>query len=696
MSQFFFEIGVEEVPSSYILPATSAMEIAFRKALGSMDIKPGKIQTFSTPRRLAIAIDGLPDKRPSGTVKNFGPPKKAAFTPDGKPTKAAIGFAKKQGVDVSQLSVETTKKGEYLCAEVTEGGEALVDILAEITPKIVLGLPFPKSMTWGDGDQKFTRPIHWIVAIFDEKIVPMEITGIKSGNETRGHRFLAKESFAVSDATEYETKLQERKVIANFQKRKEAVGDKAESKASENSVDLLQDHELQSTIANLTEWPVALYGTFDEEFLQLPAELITAVLKDHQRMFAVHKGNKDELAAGFIGVSNMETKDDSVVVAGYERVVRARLKDAMFFLEEDHKTSLDDFAKKLDGVVYQKKLGTVGEKVERIVGLASYMTEKVEPILAEKVDRAARLCKADLETQMVYEFPELQGIWGRELAKHAGERDDVCNAIEQHYWPIEGPKLEELEPVGSIVGIADRIDTIAGCFCVGLIPTGNKDPFALRRHTLAIIHILHDRGQENGWSISIGDLVMYALAQLGDKKDIPSDEAQEKIIDFFKGRLKHYYEAQGVSYDVTDAVLSAGIDDLNDTDRRVNALNALKKKSAYDALVTTFKRVANITKDHKPGDISPALFEKDIEKTLFAKLEKVAGATAPMLKNRDYEKALDKIATLRPVVDQFFDDVLVMAEDEKVRQNRLNLLAAVSALFKDIADFSKLVATHKK
>ncbi|VAX24150.1 Glycyl-tRNA synthetase beta chain [hydrothermal vent metagenome] len=689
MNEFLFEIGVEEIPSDYIRPAQEALGQALAAKLAELGLPFEKVTTYATPRRLAVCVTGLPRLRPTKTKKHFGPPKKAAFAPDGSPTKAAKGFAMGKGADVSQLKVETTPKGEYIYLEIEEGGEKTADLLARETPPMALGLPFPKSMKWGDGDIAFTRPIHWVVALFAGEVVPMEVGYVTSGNTTRGHRFLGKGEITVTSCADYLSGLKENFVIARVDERKKEVIDNARRVAKDNGAKLLEDDNLAETVAFLTEWPIALWGSFDEEFLSLPEELLIASMKNHQRMFSVTTAD-GRLANGFIGVSNMKVIDESVVVAGYQRVLRARLSDAKFFFDEDRKHKLDDFAAKLSGVVYQKKLGSVGDKVVRIVGLAEFLAGEIDPALVDKAKRAAQLCKADLESLMVYEFPELQGVMGREYAKREGEPHDVCAAIYESYLPRwSGDDLPSSD-LSAIVSLADKIDTITGIFGIGQTPTGGADPFALRRQTIGVIQILLARG----YPLSLASVIDFSIGQLGDRID--TKETKGKILEFFAGRLKNIWASNDITYDVAEAVLSAGFDNLADADKRVLAMSQLKKQKFFEPLAVTFKRVANITKDHTPGKVDEKLFTADIETRLHKETRNTANEVTPLIERKRYLEALEVIAKLRPAVDQFFNDVLVMDEDMGIRENRLNLLSAISGLFLKIADFSRIVVEDSR
>ncbi len=687
MSEFLFEIGVEEIPSSYIKPAVTALSALLSGKLNELSLPHENIAVYATPRRLAIAIDGLPDTRPAKKVKSFGPPAKAAFAPDGKPTKAAIGFAVGKGVDVSLLKTEATDKGEYVYVELQEGGERTVDLLAKTLPELIFKIPFPKSMRWGEGTDLFTRPIHWIVALFDGVVVPFEVAFVKSGSLTRGHRFMGSQAIEVACHADYVAKLKDNFVIVDADQRETIIREDAKALAVKHGAELVEDNELVEAIAYLTEWPVAMWGSFEEEYLALPDELLITSLKAHQRMFTV-KGADGKLLNGFIGVSNMIVKDEKVVVSGYQRVLKARLSDAKFFFDEDHKHTLEIFGEKLNGVIYQKKLGTVGEKVERIIKLAGYLADEIIPDKKDAVTRAAKLCKADLESLMVYEFPELQGVMGREYALYAGEPSEVATAIYESYLPKFAGDALPATDIGAIVSMADRIDSIVGCFGIGQVPSGTQDPFALRRQALGIIHIIADKG----YTISLGGLIKKSLSLFSGKIDDGAGNVETKVVEFFGGRLKHLWILSEIPYDVADAVLAVGFDDMSNAHMRAVAMAELKKKDFFTPLAITFKRVANITRGHMVANVMENLFEEEIEKKFY---EQACGAeqeTARMFEKKEFLIALERVAALRPVVDTFFEKVLVMAEDPKLKNNRLNLLSKVSSLFLKVADFSKIVA----
>jgi glycyl-tRNA synthetase beta chain len=695
MSELLYEIGVEELPSGYIHPAAEALKEGVLSRLSSLGVTFGDVCVYATPRRLALSIKDLPDTRPQRSVKHYGPPAKAAYDSNGVLTKAGVGFAKSKGVDPSLLKKEKTEKGDYLCVEIQEGGEPLRDILAETLSQVTLSLSFPKSMTWGNGGVSFARPIRWIVAVFGGQTVDAKFGGVSAGAVTSGHRFMSSGQIGVTTREDYLSGLKQNSVIADVEERKQKILEQAKAQAEKHGASLVEDDELLETVAYITEWPVALWGSFDKEFLALPEELLVTTMKHHQKMFAV-KGADGKVTNGFIGVSNTETPNADAIVAGYRRVLRARLSDAKFFFDEDRKKTIEHFNAKLKDAMYQKKLGTMADKAKRVTALAGHIADVVAPELKAVAVRAGQLCKFDLTTQMVFEFPELQGVMGREYARHSGEAEEVCLAIYEHYLPKGAGGELPSTTAGAIVGVADRMDSIVGCFGIGLVPTGAQDPFALRRNALGIIQIVFNKLAR---PVSLCALIDTAIVGYGGKLEIKPAEIKDKVLEFFAGRLKSLWTAGGAPQDVADAVLSSGFDDLADANQKIEALKFLQKemresdqqaKSTFWAIASTFKRVANITKDAVTGSIDESAFEKPIETELLAEIKKAETDVAPLTASRNYVEALKRIAALSPIVDRFFEDVMVMAEDEKVKNNRLSLLVRIREMTAGKYDFSKL------
>ncbi|HPV52216.1 MAG TPA: glycine--tRNA ligase subunit beta, partial [Smithella sp.] len=619
-------------------------------------------------------------------VEKLGPAKKAAFDENGQPTKAAIGFARGQGVDVSQLETITTEKGEYLGARKTIAGQPTKDLLPDILKDFMLAIPFRKSMRWADCTLRFARPIHWILALYSGEVIPLKIEDIESGNTSCGHRFMSPAPFAVAGFEDYLNKARENFVIADPAERRKLILEEAEKSAAEVGGKLFYTDDLLETVSFIVEYPVIVRGGYEEDYLKIPKDVLTTTMISHQKYFPV-VNEAGKLLPYFIAVSNTKPRDISVVAKGNERVLRARLADASFFFEEDKKVPLEDRVESLKKVVFHTLLGTSHKKVARFRKLAIKIASKVKPSAKKNVDRAALLAKADLESLMVGEFSELQGIMGREYALIAGEKPEIANAIYEHYLPIvAGGDLPQSDE-GAIVGLADKMDTIAGFFGVGMPPTGTADPYALRRQALGIINIILSRE----YPLSLNFLIDESLALLKDVLKKPAAEVKKDILEFFKGRLQNQLIAQGYAYDTVDAVLSANIDELVEVIEKVKALEEFRKHPDFEPVSIAFKRVDNILKDFKGGQFDVNLLVHDAEINLFSYFDNIKPRVEKGIAEKDFAAALNKLAALRPHVDNFFDNVMVMDKDEKVRFNRQSLLAEISALFHKIADFSKIV-----
>jgi len=682
--ELFLEIGCEELPAGFIPRATAEMEAIITKELAIARLTFSEIKTLATPRRLVLVVKGIPAVQPDAEITATGPSLKAAYDAEGKPTRAAEGFARGQGVDVTALQTITTDKGEYLFVSKQEIGRPTYEILTEILPALVANIPFKKSMRWGDGDVRFARPVHWIVALFDGTVVPFSFGTIESGKISRGHRFMANTTFPVSDFAGYLVECERHFVIPDPEKRKEIIRRETHRVAAAAGGRLLPDEELLEQVSYLVEYPSAVHGTFSAEFLKVPKEVLITSMRSHQRYFSIVDANGG-LLPGFITINNTLTEDPSVVVKGNERVLRARLSDARFFFEEDQKVRLDDRVESLKKVVYQQKLGTSFEKMERFSSLAERLADQLNPAVKNQTSRAARLCKADLVSAMVGEFPEVQGVMGREYALLEGETTDVANAIAEHYLPTQAGGELPASDIGAFVSIADKMDTICGCFGVGLIPTGAADPYALRRATIGIIAIILDKG----YRLSLRSLIDQSLLLLSAKLNRPKELVASDILDFFRSR---FVNLMGSSYasDAVDAAIAAGFDDLVDVKARVAAVAEFKTHPDFEPLTVAFKRVGNIVKDGVDALVDTSLFQDGAEGDLYEAIQTVKSSTDRLISAGLWLDALTQIATLRGPVDRFFDKVMVMAEDPQLRTNRLALLTRIADLFGKIADFSRI------
>lgn len=684
-AELFLEIGTEEIPAGFLPLAMADLERLLRKELESARIGFGAVKTFATPRRLAIAVAEVAAEQQRQELTLAGPSVKVAFDAEGNPTKAALGFARANGVEVSELSQVETDKGTYLYLSKVMEGRPTAELLPEMLPRLIAAIPFKKSMRWKDLEVRFARPMHWIVALYGGAVVPFSFGNLQSGNTSQGHRFMAPGKFTVTGVESWLAEAERHFVQPDPARRRALIAAGVAEAARVAGGSVNPDEKLLDEVSYLVEDATPLCGSFEEKYLALPRELLITSMREHQRYFTLIDG-AGKLLPRFITISNTRAEDPSVVVRGNERVLRARLSDAMFFWNEDQKVKLESRLEALKSVVYQAKLGTSYEKVMRFRELANGLAAALDPQVASLVDRAALLAKCDLETGMVYEFPELQGVMGREYAKLEGEDPRVALAIYEHYLPIQAGGQLPSDNVGAFVSLADKIDSICGCFGVGLIPTGTADPYALRRSAIGILNILIDRG----FRLSVPELVGRSLHLLAPKLTRPAAEVQTEVVEFIRLRLVNMLATQGYPQDVVEAVLSAGFDDVLDALERVKALAELKGREDFEPLAVAFKRVGNIIKGGVDQAVDAGRFEAPCEGALWSALQQVQGSVLTATAAGRYGEALQAIAGLRAPVDAFFDGVMVMAKDDAVRNNRLALLTGVAALFQGIADFSRI------
>ncbi len=684
--QFYLEIGCEEIPAGYIQPALEAMSADMVSYLGENRIRHAEAYITGTPRRLVLAIPDVDEHQESCSVEVMGPPRQVAFDSEGRPTKAAEGFARGQGVHMDAVKIKKTPKGDYLYIVREESGVPTRELLGKMLPDFIGRIPFPKSMRWGSLHVTFARPICWIVALLGNEIIHFQYGDVKSGNQSFGHRFMSPEWITVADFDSHRENLRKHFVIVDRNERRDLIARVIEEAAASVEGRILEDEELLDEVTQILEYPQPVLGQFEEKYLKLPPELLITVIKRHQRYFAV-TGSKGDLLPYFVTVANTVPRDVSVVAAGNAKVVRARLEDARFYYEEDQKLRLEERAEELRGVVFHSRLGTSWEKVERITALARWLSAHIAPWCAQTVERASLLCKADLVSGMVGEFPELQGIMGSAYARLQGESPEVCRAIYEHYEPTRagGPVPESLE--GCLLSMADKMDTIVGCFGVGLIPSGTADPFALRRQTLGILRII----LEKPFRVSLNGFIEAALPLLKERLTAPEEGGKGNVLDFFEGRLHHFLVSQeGISPDVVDASLAIGMDDVVDAVKRTRSLAAFKARPDFDDLAAAFKRVVNIIKTPERRPVQVELFREKEEQALHAKLNNVQGLVEGSLKGSDYDGALEAMAGLKGSIDAFFDSVLIMDENQAIRKNRLALLTEVHDLFGKVGDFRKI------
>ncbi len=683
--ELLFEIGTEELPPGFIAPALKGMKETLNKELGSSRIGHQEIITLGTPRRLVLAVQGLDKKQGDLIIESTGPKKSIAFDKEGNPTRAAIGFAKGQGVTVEQLEIFQTGRGDCIGVKKEVPGKETREILPHILLKLIGSVPFKKSMRWGDSDIRFARPIHWILAIYDGEIVPLELGEIKSRNISRGHRFLSPRTFIVNNYTDYLIKMRESYVIVDPAERKKIILDEALKITSTISGKIMEDEGLLDLLTNLTEYPTVICGSFDKEFLNLPPEVLIACMREHQKYFSVIDGN-GKLLPNFVAVNNTLPKNSEIVVKGNERVLRARLSDAKFFFEEDRKVLFDKLTDKLKGVLFQERLGSYYAKAERLCKIIHYLAGELHPDKKAKAERAAFLCKVDLVTGMVGEFPGLQGKMGEEYALLSGEDEEVSKAIREHYLPAFAGDILPSSPIGAILSISDKIDTIVGCFGVNLLPTGTADPYALRRQALGIINII----LEKNYPLSLHALLDIVLPLLEDKLTRGSSEVKQDVLEFFRLRYKNLAISRGSSSETVEAVSSVGFDQLTELNEKIKALDEFKSHPHFESLVTAFKRASRIVEKSAPIVVDAALFENSAEAILFDNYRNINNLVNKLSRERLYRDALMEIAKLKDPIDNFFEGVMVMAKDDKIRENRLALLGEIVKLFTKIADFTKI------
>ena len=680
------EIGTEELPPKALRRLSLAFADEMAKGLDSASIEPEKIHVFATPRRLALLLKALPTAQSDRETTRRGPAVAAAFDDEGCATQAAIGFAKSCGVEVEELDQLETKKGSWLSFRAIEKGQPTAALIPDLVSRALAALPIPKRMRWGDRDDEFVRPVHWVVLLFGDEVIDATILGIKAGRSTHGHRFHHPEAIYLAEPEAYLPILEtEGHVLADYAARQEAIRAQVIEQANTLGGEAIVDDELLNEVTALVEWPVAISGRFDEAFLEVPSEALISSMQDHQKYFPVVDA-EGKLLPYFITVANLISTDPAQIQAGNERVIRPRLADAAFFWNQDRKQPLEERADRLRSMVFQKQLGTLFDKKERISELAGRIAKLIgdQPEYAE---RAAQLCKCDLLTSMVNEFPELQGIMGRYYATHDGEADAVATAIEEHYLPRFAGDDLPATTTGQAVALADRLDSMVGIFATGQQPTGVKDPFALRRAALGVIRICIEQQLD----LDLETLLNAAADALEHKIDARS--AVNDVFGYIMDRLLGYYQDKGVDIDLIDAVLATRPTRLLDLDRRIKACQAFRSLPEASSLAAANKRISNILKKTDeviPEQVDISQLVDNAEKKLATVLNDLNTEVVPMMEAGDYTPALTRLAALRESVDAFFDEVMVMVDDDALRANRLALLRNLSSLFLRVADLSRL------
>ena len=690
MSDFLLEIGTEEIPAGYLAPAAEALAELLREGLTAARLKLGESRTLYTPRRLTVFLAGLPDAQEDFTEQVQGPSKKVAFDAEGKPTKAGAGFARGQGVEVDALTVQETRNGPYVFATRTTKGQPTKDILAAIVPQAIEKLPFPKSMHWKGVEFKFARPVRSLLALLGDEVVPFEVGGVTSGRKTFGHPFLAPGAVEIprADLRLYRDALRYVRVIADVEERRDMIRKQIEKLLAAHGASLTE-FDLLDEVTNLVELPNAVEGSFPEHYLEVPAEVVEAAMMEHQRYFPV-RDISGKLRSRFITVSNRPAEFAGSIREGNERVLNARLSDAKFFWNEDRKRPLEAFAARLAGVTFQEKLGSYADRVKRLGELGLFIADALhcDESTKKKVARAALLCKADLVTQMVGEFPGLQGIVGREYAKADNEDADVAAAVAEHYQPRSAHDELPRTTVGSILALADKFDSLVGCFAAGLIPTGSQDPYALRRQTGGVIRI-----------ILSGELVLPIEAIIAKAKSLlppglpQMDKVEENLLAFFQDRL-YYYFLDSYSHDIIRAALKPGFSDLLDLSRRLASLDELAGTHDWHKLVTAVERTHNITREFTPaGEVVESLLVEPEERELFKLYAANRDTIARLIDEHRYSEVCKLYETTFTVpLHVLFEKVFINVDDVKVRSNRLTLLKKINGLFADrVADLSQIL-----
>ncbi|NWF74891.1 MAG: glycine--tRNA ligase subunit beta [Nitrospirae bacterium] len=700
-AELLLEIGVEELPYQFIAPALAALKDSAEQMLKDQRLGFQSVRTLGTPRRLTLLVEGLATRQISMVKEAMGPSKTVAFDQDGQPTRAATGFASGQGVAVQELEIRQTPKGEYLFAVKEEQGRPADVVLEELLPQLIAKLSFPKAMKWNSTGVRFARPVRWLVALYGGATLPIKAAGITAGDQTKGHRVLGNaKGFVVKDYESYLKGLERQGVIPDPQRRRRVIEDQIAVICKKTGFRLNVDADLLDQAVYTTECPNAIIGSFKSAYLEVPQEILITSMKEHQGFFSLMNRDTDKLVAHFIAVANNQVKDMTLIREGNERVLAARLADAKFFFDEDRKVKLEDRVKKLAGVTFHQKLGTMAQKQIRVGKLAGLLAVQVSDQFDELkpvCERAAALCKADLLTGVVGEFPELQGIMGGEYANHDGESDAVSKAIREQYLPrsIEGELPRTI--AGQVLSLADRLDSVVAFFHVGLVPTGSEDPFALRRNATAIVRII----LEGNLRINLGGLIDNARNHVIDDgfKGIQDSEQQSRrrMTEFIFERVRHYGRVVHVLRDdVIEAVLKPAHDkalDLVDLLLRMKALESVTTKPEFDPLIVGFKRSHRLVEkeqwDHKPVDLGR--FEHPAESALYQATTEERDKMMSAMNRGDYGQALDGLVRLKPAIDAFFTAVMVNADDPALRSNRLSLLKQVDDLFMSFADLSQIV-----
>ncbi|MFY9494240.1 MAG: glycine--tRNA ligase subunit beta [Limnochordia bacterium] len=688
MQDFLLELGFEELPARFVQSTLNALSQTIQAGLEKERLAHGEVSLYGTPRRLAVLIKDLQLQQEDQVLEVKGPPKNIAYDTEGQLTKAGQGFLRSQGVEADAVFIKEFQGADYVYIKKEVKGKQTSALIKPLLEDIIANLHFPKNMRWGDYDLRFARPLRWIVCLLGEEVIPLEVGPVRADRITFGHRQLSQGPIVVSKPADYSPSLKDGYVLADMTERKELIRRQIVELAKEKNAVVTEDGDLLDEVLNLVEYPTAFCGRFAEEYLELPSEVLEMTMKSHQRYFPLEDGDGG-LLPGFIGIRNGADNHLETVIAGNEKVLSARLADARFFYDEDQNTPLADNVAKLENVVFQEGLGSMGDKVARIEAISAGLTRLLGfSQHTEAILRTAKLSKADLVTQMVNEFPELQGVMGEKYALLQGEEPDVAVGIREHYLPrFAGDDLPQT-PAGIVVSLADKFDTLVGYFALGKIPTGSQDPFALRRQAQGVVQILL-----NGQCLALGsviDLVGAEYAKFGVQL---SEEAKMELLEFFRARLRVLLLDQGYAYDLVDAVLASGEDRLSELQKRVKSLAEFRVTPQFDNLITGFDRVENLARKAEGTELNQAVMQA-ADQEFYQAMTEIKGRCEAKMAEGDYSGYLRALADFRAPIDRFFTDVMIMDEDLQIRSNRLALLQAALALYAAYGDFKQIVVNR--
>ena len=686
--KYLLEIGAEELPADSIHDTIKQIENISNEILTKERLKFTDLVVYTTPRRLSLIINGLEDKQESLEEIVKGPSLKIAYDNEGNPSKAIMGFMRGQGIDKNSIIIDKINGEDYIFAKITKRGKSVEEILASNMPELIKRISFPKSMRWGGKNIRFARPIRWIVSILDDKVIPFDLEGIIASNITRGHRFLGSSNILIDNVDNYSKLLKENYVIIDQKERKEIIKYGSERLVKEKGGTILQDEDLLDEVTNIVEYPTPIIGRIKDEYLTLPMDVIITPMKEHQRYFPV-VDDKKRLLPYFITVRNGDDRYTDIVVKGNEKVLGARLEDAKFFYMEDIKYPLENYVERLNNIIFQEKLGTLYQKTKRLQKLASKIGNYLEvgEETVKNIDRAAHLSKADLVTKMVGEFTELQGKMGMEYAKQSNENEIVSIAIFEQYLPrYSGDRLPSTT-AGSILSIADKLDTIAGLFAIGIQPSGSQDPFGLRRSALGIINIILDKK----WNVSLSEIVDFALYIYVEENGLAFDynKIKSEIMDFFITRIRNMFLDMNIRHDIIEAVINTNIDDIYDLKIRAYKLNDWLNKEGLQEILSAFNRVSTLALKAPNDEVKRDLLTED-ELNLYDSFNNIEEKVLNLIEKKEYDKALDVLVTLKSPIDNFFENVMVMVDDENLKNNRLGLLKTIYDTMMKVCDLSKI------